>query len=118
QADLGEFARIKSQVWRNARALAAEDIFGIESAVISVNPFAAKTGDPARFEAPKQLRIEAPVTQSLRRKPDCNVFTGLKPFIERLGLQRDKRKTSIRVSGFPLPVKVRAIDLSVASVAG
>src|SRR6266850_3977126 len=87
QADLGEFARIKSQVWRNARALAAEDVLRIESAGVSINPFPPKTGNPSRLETPKQLRIEAPVAESLGRQSRRHIFASLKALIERLGLQ-------------------------------
>ena len=86
QADFGEFAGVKGYVWTDARALTAEDILGIESAFVSINPFAAKAGNPSWLETPEQLRIKAPVAQSFCRKSRCDVFTGLKAFIKRLGL--------------------------------
>src|SRR5689334_8732835 len=68
QPDLGELAEIKREVRRDARSPAAEHIVVVERARISVGIFAAQTGDPARFETPKRLRVESPVLQHLGRK--------------------------------------------------
>ena len=86
EADLGKFAGIKGDIGRNARSLSAEDVLGIESAVVPINPFAAKTGDPSRLEAPKQLRIEAIVAESFCWQSRGDIFTGFKALVERLGL--------------------------------
>ena len=118
EADLGEFAGIKSQVGRNARSLAAEDIFGVESAVVSIDPLAAKTSHPSRLESPQELRIETPIAEDFGWQTGSDIFASFKALIERLGLPRNKRKAGICMGGFPFPIQVRAVDLSVPIAAG
>src|SRR5580765_4650445 len=85
EADLGEFAWVKSQIGRNARALTTKNILGVESACVSIDPFATKTSDPSRLEAPKQLRIEAPIPESFSGQTCGQIFASFEALIKRLG---------------------------------
>lgn len=58
EADLGELTRIKRQVGRNARALAAENVLGVVSAGIAIDVFAPETSHPAQLKPPQHLRVK------------------------------------------------------------
>src|ERR1044071_4323868 len=61
QPDLRKFARVKSQVRRDARAIIAKNIQGIESSVVAGHVLAPQAGDPTLSAPPEHLRIESPV---------------------------------------------------------
>src|ERR1019366_1062247 len=73
EPNLRELAGVKGQARRNAGALAAENIVGMVSAGAAVGVIAAQAGDPALFETPEHLGVEAPVLQCLRRQRNRRV---------------------------------------------
>src|ERR1043166_630613 len=111
QPDLRELARIPRQHRREACAVAAINVRGINCGIVAGDPFAAKSRHPVRTEAPQHLRIKTVVANYLGVQRRGRVSARVEAPIQRFGLPRDERKSGVRVRRLPLPINIRAVNL-------
>src|SRR4051812_11986216 len=114
QTELGEFAGIKRQVRRETGTLSPKHVGSIKFAFITVRVFTAEPGDPPRAKSIEYLRIKTPIAERFRVERRSRIRPRFEALIERLRLPGHKGKASLSVRGFPLPIQIDPVDLSIA----
>src|SRR5438874_1805591 len=96
QPKLREFARIKREHGRDARAVASRQrVVRVVGARVTRDEFAAQSGHPARAKTPEHLTVKSVVLQSFRRQPNGGISARFVPTEHRFGLPGDEGKTRI-----------------------